>query len=195
MARKASVPLYIDGAPVAGSGTIARYVDRRGSGKTLFPSGQDEHVQAWESVADVILASARGLTLHRLARDAAAQRESLPRFVPGLLAPVAAMAARFLDRKYDVGDRSEASMQEAIRPSLDEVRRALGSKPYLTGVFSYADVCIATALQCLRPANDAPFGPATRAIWANEVLAADYEDLVAWRDGLYEEARAVVIDR
>jgi glutathione S-transferase len=59
------------------------------------------------------------------------------------------------------------------------------------GAFSFADIAMATALQLTVPVADGyvALGPATRAAWADDALAAEFADLVAWRDALYARHR------
>jgi glutathione S-transferase len=50
---------------------------------------------------------------------------------------------------------------------------------------------MASALQGVSAVADdyIPLGPATRAVWTQPELAAEFSDLVAWRDRLYERHR------
>jgi hypothetical protein len=53
-------------------------------------------------------------------------------------------------------------------------------------------VTMAAALQFVRPVDGwIALGPATRDAWTNQRLAADYADLLAWRDRMYLTARAL----
>jgi hypothetical protein len=51
---------------------------------------------------------------------------------------------------------------------------------------------MATLLQGIAPVSDhfLKIGPATRAAWTQPELSAEYADLVAWRDRLYESRRS-----
>jgi glutathione S-transferase len=72
-------------------------------------------------------------------------------------------------------------------------RAALDGKRYLTGELSYADITMAVVVQFLRPVRGPllPLGDATRRLWTDEELAREFEDLIAWRDALYEERAAL----
>jgi glutathione S-transferase len=50
---------------------------------------------------------------------------------------------------------------------------------------------MAVVLQMVSPVRDAfiPLGPRMREVWTNESLAADFGDLLAWRDQLYDRHR------
>lgn len=195
---KASVPLLVDGSAVFTSSlSIARHADGIGRGEALFRRGSEEEVARWAAVSDEIIGVGRTRVVTALRTDRAAQREAVPSFVPdalrGAVAPVTAAAAWFLRSKYDValvaqGD-STPTESTRLRTFLDEVRRGLDGKPYLTGSFSFADIAVAASLQALRPRSRAPLGPATRAIWADESLQTEFADLLTWRDALYTKHR------
>ena len=98
-------------------------------------------------------------------------------------------------RKYDLrlGDADEHT--HVFRLALDRLRSGLAaSSLYLHGSFTYADIVMASLLQGISPVDDRfwKLGPATRAAWTHAPLAAEYADLVAWRDSLYESRRRSV---
>jgi len=192
--QKASVPLLVDGDQVLGSSLdIARHADALGGSTPLFPAGRIDEVTRWADVSDRIIGVGRAQVLAGLRTSREAQREALPPFMPslvrGALAPSAAAAALFIAKKHGVpGDPVEAA-ERTLRPALAEVRASLAGRTYLLDAFSFADVAIAASLRALRPEARAELGPATRAIWSNEAFAAEYADLLAWRDALYERHR------
>jgi glutathione S-transferase len=51
---------------------------------------------------------------------------------------------------------------------------------------------MAVLLQAVAPVADRyiRLGPATRQVWSQPELAAEFADLIAWRDTLYERHRA-----
>ncbi|AKV04166.1 Glutathione S-transferase family protein [Labilithrix luteola] len=192
--NRASVPLLVDGRDVLKTGAeIARHADRIGRGAPLFPRSSERDLMHYVELSDRISGVGRAYILPRLMRDRAAQRESLPSFLPGpakrMLSPVAATAAWFLSSKYAVPRDVEQEIEKTLRPALEEVRRSLAGKSYLLGSFSFADVAIASSLRALRPEERAPIGPATRAMWTNEPVANAFEDLLMWRDALYAKHR------
>ncbi|HLL25768.1 MAG TPA: glutathione S-transferase C-terminal domain-containing protein, partial [Kofleriaceae bacterium] len=101
---------------------------------------------------------------------------------------VAAVGVRHLMRKYDV----RAGDHEAVsRAGLDRLRAAIANEHLVGGGFSYADLTMAAALQFVRPVDGfITLGPAMREAWTNHTLAAEYGDLLAWRDRRYAESRA-----
>ena len=75
-----------------------------------------------------------------------------------------------------------------MRSALESLRAALSkSSPYLLGTFSYADIVMAILLQGVVPVDHVrfPLGPTMRAAWTRDDLAADFADLLAWRDRVY----------
>jgi glutathione S-transferase len=193
---KASVPLLVgEGETAMGSTPIAELAERVGRGATLFPGGAREAVARWDALAQRMMDVARAWLLRNLASDRAVQKESLPKFFPGPLRGAAAMsaglAAAFLQKKYDAptGTALDAAVSDVLRPALVDVRAVLSGRPYLEGAFSWADICVATALQGLRPHPRIVMGAATSGAWSNEALAREFEDLLMWRDALYAEHR------
>ncbi len=194
---KASVPLLVDGNAVfCGSIAIARHADsvsRERRAEPLFPKDRDEEVVRWADLSDRVISAGRARVLAGLRVNREAQREALPSFIPralrGAFAPMATTAAMFLGAKYDVPRDPDREAEEVLRPALDELRRALGGRSYLLDRFTFADVAMAASLQTLRTRKGSPLGPATREIWENAALAADFEDLLAWRDEVYAKHR------
>lgn len=189
--QRATVPLLVDGPEKARSSTeIARYAERVGRGPTLFPEGAD--VARWDTLGEAVLNDARGLVLAKTAKISAARKENVPAFVPGPLraavAPMTALATTFVARKYGATADEEAAAR-AIRPRLEEVREALGGRATMFATFSWADICLATMLQAVRPHDGAALGPGRREAWTMPGLAAEFEDLLAWRDGVVARHR------
>ena len=195
---KASVPLLTCSAPhgnaaFCSSIAIARHADSMGGGEPLFPKHRDDEVVRWADLSDRVISAGRARVLAGLRVNRAAQREALPSFIPGALrgafAPMTTTAAMFLGSKYDVPRDSEREAEVVLRPAFDELRKALGGRPYLLDGFTFADVAMASSLQTLRARKGAPIGPATREVWENVALAREFEDLLAWRDALYAKHR------
>jgi glutathione S-transferase len=197
-AGRVTVPLLIDGDIVwMSSFEIARHAERTGKGAPLFPEGADDAIVTWNERSDAVMVAGRAMLLGRMRASPAALREQLPPLVPrslrGVLSPVAAMGVRHLVRKYDVRHGDDPHHEDATRAALDLVRAARADgRPFLAGdTFSYADVSMAVALQFVLPVAERyiPLGPATREVWTHHGLAAEYPDLLAWRDALYAERR------
>ncbi len=83
------------------------------------------------------------------------------------------------------------AQKRTVRATLDAVRKGLGASRYLLGSFSYADIAVATFVQGISPVADrfVKLGPATRSAWTHPDLAAEYADLVTWRDALFDDHR------
>lgn len=193
-----SVPLLVDegdhGEMATSSLDIARYADRVGRGTSLFPRSHADEIEKWNMLSDRMINVGRARVLHHLTTRKEAQKEALPSFVPafmrGAFAPSAAMAAKFLGSKHAVAGDAEALRERELRPALEEVRSALAGGKYLVdGALSYADIAIAAAMRAVKPEARADIGPETRTSWTDDTLASDFEDLLTWRDALYEKHR------
>ena len=191
---RVSVPiLFADARIIRESYAIATFADESGSGPTLFPSAHKGEIREWNDKSEIAMAAGRAMASQRVLDDPAAKREALPK-IPGkaLMTPLANLAVGYLRRKYDFSDSLEPQ-----RKSLEEVLRHLqsvtdaGAHYLVGGQFSYADICMASALQCVRPVTDEyiKLGPATRKAWTDEGLANKYASLLGWRDQLYQERR------
>jgi glutathione S-transferase len=153
----------------------------------------------WNEHSEKALASGRALVSMRVLEDPAAKCEALPPAIPSsihrLMTPLANVAVSYLRNKYQYG--GGASAAEAHRQSYQQVLESLaaaladGRRFLLGDRFSYADVCMAVSLQCVRPVTDEfiKLGPATRAAWTDEELARRFPALLDWRDQIYESQR------
>jgi glutathione S-transferase len=196
--RRMTMPLLIDGDVVLmNSFDIARYAEAHGGGAPLFPARREDEVAAWNERSEAVMTSGRAMLLPRMSRNPQALREQVPPFVPRVLGPVAQGAASLgvshLMRKYNIRVGEDARHDTESRRALDQLRAALadGRKHLLGDLFSYADIAMAAALQFILPVDGRHIrlGPATREAWTHPRLAADYADLLAWRDSLYATRR------
>lgn len=195
---KITVPLLIkpDGA-ISDSLDIARYAEEIGSNPTpLFPREYTEEVVAWNVHSESALAAGRALVTIRTMKDSAARSEAMPRISPVLAkilrVPFTAFGAAYLRRKYHYGT-DEKPLRDALYRALFALREALADgRPYLLGEqFSYADLTMACALQCVRPVTDEfiKLGPASRTVWTDETYASEFSTLLDWRDQVYQTHR------
>jgi glutathione S-transferase len=195
---RVSVPFLEDdaGARVFDSVAIARYAERCGTGPRLFPEGSERDVHRAVAEADLVLAVARARVIARVRNDPEAQREAAPAFVPAqvasALAPVARATASLLARKYGAPAHDDASVAERMVPRLAALSAALDGREYVTGAFTFADVVVASMLQCVTPVEHPSWvvGPATRRAWTEPALAERFADLLAYRDRVYARHRA-----
>ena len=191
-----TVPVLVDGERMLSeSWDIAMHADRVGTGASLIPADREPQIHEWVAVADATSSAGRAIVVSALLRSPAALDESVPPPAPTwirpLFRPFTRFGTRWFARKYglDIDDTSAA--ESKVRAGLDRLREGLRGKDHLLGDFSYADVAMATVLQGIRPVADEylPLGPATRETWTKPQLAADYEDLLQWRDSLYTRHR------
>lgn len=195
---RSTVPLLVDGADVLmDSVAIARHAERSGASAPLFPAAHEDDIAAWNARSEVVMTSGRAMLLPRMSRMPDAVREQLPPFVPdalrGVMSPVASMGITHLMRKYDIRAGDDARHEAASRDALDALRAVLsdGRDHVLGGAFSFADITMATSLQFVLPVAQRfiALGPATREAWTHRELAAEYPELLAWRDRLYAAHR------
>ncbi len=194
-----SVPLLIDGEQVfRDSLDIAHHARQVGESTIdLFPAAHEHEIAVWNASSEAALSAARVLVSSKVLEDPAAKREALPSMpsaLHALMSPLANLGVAHLRRKY-----SYRGADEQHRQSLEQVLQSLQAaladgRPYLLGdAFSYADVCMAVTLQCVRPVTDEfiALGPATRLAWSDERLASRFRALLDWRDELYQGHRVV----
>lgn len=195
---KLSVPLLLkaDGA-IGDSFEIARYAEEIGSSPTaLFPARHVSEIKRWNAQSETAMQAGRAIVTVRTMQDPDARKEAMPPLPPALSGilrkPLTRFGAAYLRRKYQYTSAIDEQQKALTRVllSLEEILR--DGRPYVMGeLFSYADVCMATALQCVRPVTDEfiKLGPATRKAWTDESLAERFTGLLDWRDQLYETHR------
>jgi glutathione S-transferase len=195
--KRATTPILVDGdRVVTESWDIARYADEVGKGSTLIPADQEGDIRKWNDVADEAMQAGRALLIPRLRANGPALDTTLPAFVPRWVRPTLRPMTRYVTdwftRKYDLRfDQAPAHLAK-VRSTLETLRAALAkSSPYLLGRFTYADIVMAIVLQNVTPVDDRyfPLEPPMRVVWTRADLAADFGDLVEWRDRLYERHR------
>jgi glutathione S-transferase len=184
-----TVPILITDDRVYGdSYEIVRFAERSGAGEPLFEAGSEERIESWNRESDAALHAGRALFVPRVEADPVAMRESMPAPEPfaTLIAPLAGVGLRVFKRKYGIRAEDLRQHEATLRAFLERARAATQSG-FVLDSFSYADIAIAVVLQFLVPpvAESVPIKPATRRCMGTPSLAADFGDLVAWRDRLY----------
>jgi hypothetical protein len=108
-----------------------------------------------------------------------------------LTAPVVRRVARRTQRKWGANVRSDEEALSSFDGALAELRKALRGGEFVLGSFSYADVTGAQLLGMVSPVVHPRIrmGPRTRARFTIPSLAAKFQDLLTWRDGLYAQYR------
>jgi glutathione S-transferase len=180
---------------------IARHADEiGGKGKLFGPDLDSDAIVRWNETSERALDAARALLIGAIASDKKAQVEQLPPWVPRPLRPamrsMALVGLAYFNHEFaSIRARSPREHEEALAKELASVREGLrraGGK-YLVGErFSYADITAASILHMVHPIADERWlrlEPATRKAWTRDKLAAEFADLVDWRDGLYEKHR------
>lgn len=193
---RATVPVLIAGDEVlTDSFDIALYADREGSGQKLIPMEREGEIRAFAERVDGAMQHGRVLLVSRLLASGPARDETLPRWVPGairlLLRPVTRFGTAWFGRKYAVDLDSVAVHRAALRSALEEFRNALGGRDYVYGSFTWADILLASLIQGIAPVDDRyiRLGEASRKVWSHPDLAAEFAELVSFRDTLYARHR------
>ncbi|MBM4377799.1 MAG: glutathione S-transferase domain-containing protein [Deltaproteobacteria bacterium] len=188
-----SVPVLLpeDGPPVRESFEIAAWGAAR-SARPLITADNREGCERTDALSNRALEAGRARTTRLVYDDAAALRESMPPAVAAL-GPLGRAIGRNatwdLLRKYGAEGITETEALAQLRGALLELRGAIAGREWLLGEFSYADVTGAMALGFVSPHARAPLGPASRPLWTVESLAAEFADLVAFRDRVVDEVR------
>lgn len=181
-----TVPCWIgDEGVLMDSLAIARRAEALGDGLPLFPAGHEAEIEAWNTRSEAMLAAGRALTTHSVAQDPKALVESVPPpfgRLPGIGKGFGALGVRYLARKYGFAETDLDSHTTTLVAGLDALRAGLEGRETLLDRFSYADITMALALQFVQPTAWQPVGPASRPHWTRPALAAEYADLIAWRD-------------
>ncbi|MFC3816149.1 hypothetical protein [Lysobacter sp. GCM10012299] len=180
-----SVPVLLAGPDVIrGSWDIARFAAASAGDDRL---GDFDAIAPWNELSEAALAEARTRVVRCVLADPQALDEAsasvLPRPLRQPLRFVARDAARRLDCKY-----RHLLVPGSLRIALQRTRDGLQASgcDFLLGRFSYADITMAVVLEGIAPAAriDPPLGPATRRCWSDAALAAEFEDLLRWRQRL-----------
>ncbi|MEO6420132.1 MAG: glutathione S-transferase family protein [Polyangiaceae bacterium] len=199
--KKLSVPVLITPhGSLAGGMAIAHHADNIGDGTKLV-DGREKAVEDWNATSDAALEAARGLVIRAMGEHPLAQEESVPLPLPAALKrPLARFGGRMVARKWGVNKGDSSEMEGRLTAVLDRLRRALadgGDRAkkdgyLLGGAFSFADIAMASTLQTIKPVDDRfiRLGPGLREAWTRPALVARYEDLLAWRDRIFEKHRA-----
>lgn len=193
---RVTVPVLVDADTVLGeSWDIVKHAERNGSGAPLVPFDREGRIREWVTLADETSNAGRAIVVRALLHSPGALDESVPPPAPTwirpLFRPFTRFGTRWFARKYGL-DLADTSVAEAkVRANLDRLRAGLAGGAHLLDDFTYADIAMASVLQGIRPVADEwlRLGPATRETWTTPTIAADYEDLLRWRDELYREHR------
>jgi len=186
-----SVPVLLsDEGAFTDSWDIANYAHECAPEAGLFPTVRPSRVKVWNAAAERLLVASRIRLVRKTMADPEALYEAVPRPLKGFGRTPAVWIGRYgawhLGQKYpDASDR--AARHATSKVVLDEMREALESRDTLLEEgFSYADILMATALNFVDPHPSLNVGPHTRDAFYNQRLATDYEELIAWRDRVYE---------
>lgn len=194
---KTTVPVLVDGREaIFDSFRIAQRAEAAGGGSPLFPTALFAQIEGWNRSSEAILQAGRARLIGRTLADRGALREALPPVFPDAVRPamesMARVGAHFIAAKYGTRRSSDATHLDVMRTELSRLREVVGATgKYVLGAFSFADIAMAVAMQMVAPVSDdyLRIGPATRSVWTEPELAAEFSDLLVWRDWVYSEHR------
>ena len=199
---RVSVPVLFDddGRPVPDSLEIARWADLHGEGPALIPADLEADVARFVALSEEGLDAGRRLSLHRMLGDDEALGEMVPKGLRPVLGPlgkwVAATGIHRTLRKYGAHRVDAATHEQTMVRVLGDLRAALadprasGDPRTLLGRFTFADIAMAQVLSFVQPPTfGLRIGKASRRSFTDSVLRERFNDLVAWRDALYEAHR------
>lgn len=197
--RPVTVPVLVTSRGVFDDSLmIAQYAEEIGDGEALFPRHAMDSIIRWNEVSDRSLGAARFLVLSNLLERDDALDAALPRRVPGAvkagMRPVTRRLTRRTMSKYQdqAAGISRAVNEAELCRSLDAMSRTLENQPFLAGdTFTYADITMSVVLQAVEPVDPKyiRLRSEARACWENPALARQYQNLLEWRDELYQTRR------
>jgi len=198
---KVSVPvLFVSGKPIAGSRDIALWASQQSSGKLQM--GDEDLLNKVENASDLVMLATRYRGCIRIAEAGVYDAQDLPPGAGWLPASVARFATRRVFRKiadkYKRPGETMESDKEDMRKGLSiltNLLKAAGGKRFsgLEGGISFVDIVAATSIQFVPlPGGRVPYGPNVAPLWREPDLEAEFSDLIAWRDSIYNEFRLPV---
>ena len=197
-----SVPcLQVDGRWIEDSFQIARWADAhscRDDDARLIPPAEAERIEHYNALSERGLAGGRWLGLRRLARNEDGLRDMVPRnlrVLGGVAVAIAGFGVRRTLRKY-AGALAEDAAGETLVQVLEQLRTDLRAGGETNGVkhllphFSHADIAMAQVLAFVEPpSTHLRMTDGIRESFRDPELAERYDDLLSWRDALYEQFR------
>ena len=190
--QRITIPCLIDnGEVVMDSFAIAQYCNGRGRRPALIPAPFEIEIEAWNAHADRALRASRALLTAHIARDRKALQASVPAifqrpaFLAGILGKV---GVQYLALKYDFSLSELEAHEATLRTELETLRDALKERDsdYLCGdTLTYADITAASPLFFVDAPADHPVPAPVRSHWTQPKLAAEFADLVGWRDRIF----------
>lgn len=186
---RVTVPvLFTPDGTLTDSWDIALYADRVGSGSPLIPQEKRARIAEWNAASERVLSAGRVCAMLRVVDDEPdAATEALPAPLAKLLGKRGAgLAARTFNAKYAITKDKQPSSHALMRAEFSRMRQALADgRRYLLEQLSYADFAMAVCVHTLRAVPSSPMGPAMLRVSTDAALAAEFPDLIAWRDALY----------
>lgn len=191
-----SAPILVVGKKVfSDSLDIARYAHTHCQNNIdLIPSAMNNEVLQWNAMSEQLLAILRLRQMPAMKANTRFLLNSFPGFIPeGMRQHMLPMARNALDQiaqKYPIDDPDP---EQTLLRGLQKIRETLeaSSSGYLLDEFSYADICVAAIFQVIEPVAQqyVNLDEALRQCWTIPELASRYDDLIEWRNGVYQRQR------
>ena len=195
MRETITMPFLVTGEErIHDSQRIARWAEAHGQGSPLFPPSDLDEIDRWNEDSEEVLDSGRAIFLWRLVEDPAARALMLPKWASGFppLHAFARARSRALLQKYGGVQRTKEAHTERMRAAFQRMSTALADgRRHLLGRFTFADIAAANAVHYLTPVVHprVPIAQGTHGVWAIDELAAEFPDLIGYRDALYATDR------
>ncbi len=185
--------------PLMSSYDIGVWASAQAPARGLVPAGHEKAIHACNVLADRGMEAGRALAFARMLEDREALEELLPPRVPKAAVALARLGVQRTQIKYRANNVDLDYQRRLLERFLLELRNRLANQGALDGAgeprllfetFSLADVAMAQMLAfVVPPARGLTLGPALRRAYTTPELAADFADLVTWRDLLYARYR------
>lgn len=184
-------PAEKDQKPLCDSALIARYADeRRTRGESLFPQDKDAELQELAEAAERCMEYER----HRAVQEMVDGKRAPPSSAPEGRRPMGKISETMMRmmmkfwfmRKYNIDGGGLEGARKAWQKIQEKVKE-VGPDGYLVGgKFSYADILVVTASALVKPV-DSKYYPKQVTEDGDELLKKELEDVLLWRDRIYEK--------
>jgi glutathione S-transferase len=206
--REVTVPVLFAGENARlGSFEILEWAEQNSrTGRRLIPEGRRPEVLHFNLLADTIAEAGRALYMDRLRNSPRLQAAALPSYLPTkpafirrALLPLVTAALDSIDDQFQVSRKSPGDYTHQLLQCLVGLRKHREQESegdFLLGSgFSAADLLVASSLSVVRPRPPRPgvassLPPELVEAWTHPAFSREFEDLLSWRDRIYEKYRS-----
>lgn len=182
--RRVTVPVLLTPTGIqTDSWSIVRFLDPQGTNRPLLPAEHSTAIRSWREQSELILNAGRARFMVRAVANETALRELVPPALNRLPSAMLQRSIAVFQAKYGIRSEDYDTHEQTLRDALRNLQAALPKQSdYLLGPLTYADVCMATALQTIAPLPGSGFGPASESVAGEHDLAQEFPDLLRYRD-------------